>query len=425
MFKKFKRSEKIFALFVLIFLIGMSFAVKDRGGKDLKIFLFGLEQTKKYQSPYERYPGDTDRPLYRYAPGFLVLQAPYVLKSKNVSPLEFSDLEYEDIEPSVMAWYLTEVLALFMIAWFLWKFFPSLSNEADRKHMMISFLLAVPMIGYEISNCQSKLVAMALMLAALFFFEKNRMLLSAFFFNWAMTVYIPLVYFLLYFLIKNKKGFLLSFVAMFLFVFFLIPSLVFGFEFNIFLLKQWFLRCIKPFAFATSYESYTDLRVSSQSLPSALGRIFVYGKTGSFHYLISPVWIHWIIKIVSAFLVLVSCWAVWKNRRKAYRGLGYLVFFLLAMLIPQYTLTYTWAWMFVFSYVILSLSADTDLILGQKKFLLVLLSFVFVSISLVGVRFLSVHSLLFWSTLFLWGGSVFILARGKRGSKERCESFSR
>jgi len=425
LFSKFKLSEKFFALFVLIFLIGMAFAVKDRGGKDLKIFLFGLEQTKKYQSPYERYPGDTDRPIYRYAPGFLVLQAPYVLKSKNVSPVVFSDLEYKDIGPSVMAWYLTEVLALFMIGWFLWKFFPSVSNEVDRKHLMISFLLAVPLIGYEISNCQSKLVAMALMLAALFFFEKNRMLLSTFFFNWAMTVYVPLIYFLLYFIVKNKKGFLLSFVATFLFVFFLIPSFVFGFEFNIFLLKEWFARCIQPFAFATSYESYTDLRVSSQSLPSALGRMFVRGQTGGFEYLISPIWIHRIIKISSALMVLISGWAVWKNRRRAYRGLEYLAFFLLAMILPQYVLFYTWAWLFIFYYAVLNLMRGPDLIFGQKKILFVLLCLVFISTCLVGVRFFTSRSLLFWTTLLFWAGSVFVIARGKRGSKERCESLSR
>ena len=136
--------------------------------------------------------------------------------------------------------------------------------------------MALPLVGYELSNGQNKLIALAFMLAALFFFEKKKTLLSSFFFNLALTVYIPLFAFIFYFILRSRGRFILDFIVGALLVFFILPSLVYGFDFNLFLLKTWFLRCLEPFSMATSYATYTDLRVSSQTLPERFGPSFCF-----------------------------------------------------------------------------------------------------------------------------------------------------
>ena len=409
MFKKFINSNIFFTIVLGIFLIGMAFAATERKGKDLKIFLFGVQQTLKHQSPYERFPQDTERPLYLYAPGFLIFQYSFVLKSKMISPVAFTDLEFRDITPSILAWYFVEVLALVLCAFLLLKLIPSVSNAIRWRNLKFSFLMALPLIGYEFSNCQSKIIALFFMLLAIMLFEKNRVFLCAFFFNLALMIYIPLIFFLLYFILRDKKWFLLSFLAGGFIVFFALPTLVFGYDYNLFLLNQWFLRCIKPFALAQSYETYRDLRVSSQSLPSAIGRLFVVSSKESFKYFLSPVLIHWVIKFFTALLVLLSCFAAWKNKNDKYRGLSYGIFFLLALLLPKYTITYTWAWLFVFYFVILNYVSYSNVSKGQKNFLISLLFFIFFSSLLVGIRTLGYFSLLFWATLFLWAGIVYCI----------------
>ena len=117
-----KLSDKIFIGIVAIFIITMAIVTCVREGKDLKVGLFGVEQMLHRQSPYDN-PTDANRPIFRYAPGFTILQAPFLLTSKMIRPFEF-----EHILPSVFFWYLTEILALFLSVFLMVKLIPAVSN---------------------------------------------------------------------------------------------------------------------------------------------------------------------------------------------------------------------------------------------------------------------------------------------------------
>ena len=171
--KKIIDSNIIFGAIIIIFTFSLFAITTHRGGKDLKVGLFGIEQVLQKKSPYDN-PTDPDRPLFRYAPGFTILQYPFLLDSKMISPFKF-----KDITPSVQAWYWTEILALLFSAMILLKIVPAPSKEAGIRNLKIAFLLALPLIGYELANCQNKLIALLFMLLAIYLFEKDRHFLSA------------------------------------------------------------------------------------------------------------------------------------------------------------------------------------------------------------------------------------------------------
>ncbi len=197
-FKKIIASDVIFGIIALTFVISMAIVTAYRDGKDLRVGLFGIEQIKKASTPYEN-PTDVDRPLFRYAPGFAILQRPFMLESKMYQPFKFVN-----IRPSILAWYWTQILMLALSAKILLRLIPSPSKEAGGFNLKMSFLLALPLIGYELANCQNKIMALFFMLAALLLFKENRLFLSALLFGMAITVYVPLVFFLLYFMIRRK-----------------------------------------------------------------------------------------------------------------------------------------------------------------------------------------------------------------------------
>ena len=382
-----------------IFIISMAFISCDRGGKDLKVGLFGVEQVLQKRSPYDN-PTDPNRPLFRYAPGFVILQYPFLLKAKRVAPFEF-----KDIALSALLWYLVKILFLLITGLILFKIIPSVSKEVSLRNIKISFLMAMPLIGYELSNGQNKLLALFFVIASIYFFEKNRLYLSAILFNLALTIYIPLVLFVLYFILKNKK-FILSFILAALIVFIIAPSLVFGFNFNSYLLKEWFVRALKPFIFTNSYSSYIDLRDSSQSLPSVIGRIFVLGNARNFKYFISPVFIHIIIKVLSAIIVLFSCFAIWKQSKTFSKGLSYSVFLILALILPQYCIYYSWSWIFVLYLAVFNYISYPEVAMRNKRILLFLICISFLSICLISFHSLKHLSLIFWTTILLWSGTA-------------------
>jgi hypothetical protein len=401
-FKKIINFNLVFGIIVAVFVITLAIVARNRGGRDLKVGLFGVEQVLQKKSPYEN-PLDPKRPIFRYAPGFAILQYPFLLKSKMVAPFEF-----QNIAPSIFAWYLAVILSLAASAVILLKIIPSAAKDISIRNLKVSFLLAMPLIGYELSNCQNKLIALFFMLLALFLFERKRLFWAALSFCLALTVYVALLPFLFYFVIREKK-FILSFIVAVLIVFFVLPSLILGVKFNIFLLKEWFVRTLKPFFFTNSYAAYIDLRNSSQSLPSAIGRIFVSGKTGSFKYLISPLFVHIIIRVFSAIIVLLSCLAVWRSAKTAAKGLGYAIFLMLALILPQYCIFYTWAWIFVFYFAALNYISYPEVSGGRKRLLLASVFISYVPFCLMGVRLFNHLSLIFWATLILWAGMVSIL----------------
>ena len=387
-----------FWIFISVAVVVTGVSLSMRGGRDLNVGLYGVDQVLHGKSPYENI-SDTNRPLFRYAPGMAILQAPFLLKSKKVEPILYYGIPitFKDMLPSIYAWYLAELAAITLSALILLRLIPPSTKEEGARNLKISLLLSMPFLLYELSNSQNKLVALFFMLAALLLFKKSRMFFSAVFFCLAVTVYSPLLVFILYFILKSRGRFIPWFTAGVFIVFFLVPSAVFGVGFNNYLLKEWFERTIKPFSTAASYVNYLDLRASNQSLPGAVGRLLVPGGTENYLYLVSPVLIHLIIRACSAAIVLLSCIAAWKNSKEASQGLVYSVFLMLALMLPQYCIYYTWAWTFVFYLVALNL---------KDKSLLTACAALFISTCLVGVPFFKNISLIFWTTFVLWGTMV-------------------
>ncbi|MGD0336162.1 MAG: glycosyltransferase family 87 protein [Candidatus Omnitrophota bacterium] len=408
MLRRILTSNYFFAATAAIFIISLACATVAREGKDLKVGLFGVEQVLNKKSPYDN-PTNPSRPLFRYAPAFTILQYPYLLKSEMTAPFEF-----KKIAPSVIAWYLTVILCLFISAWLLPKIIPAADDKAAFENLKISFLLSLPAIGYELSNGQNKLFALCLMLIAVYLFERKKMFFSSIFFNLALTVYIPLVFFVLYFILKSKGKYIISFITGVFLVFILLPSLVLGLNFNLFLLKEWFMRCLKPFFLTNTYATYIDLRSSSQSLPSAIGRIFVSGHTGSFNYRISPVLIHLIIRFTTTAILLASCWATWKNSKAECRGLQYAIFLILALILPAYCIYYTWGWLFVVYFSAFNYMTFRENSEKTKKLLLFLVPILVIASCLFSLRPFNHLSLLCWTTLLFWGGLVSVILRNNR-----------
>ena len=231
-----KFSNKIFIGIIAIFVITMAIVVCIRAGKDLKVGLFGVEQMLHRQSPYDN-PTDANRPIFRYAPGFTILQAPFLLTSKMTGPFEF-----EHILPSVFFWYLAEILALFLSVFLIVKLIPAVSDKIAMRNLKTSIILAIPLIAYELSNSQNKLIALAFLLLAIYMFEKNKQFLSAIFLSLAMTIYIPLAFFAFYFIFRSRGRYIVNMILGGLMVFIIVPSLIWGIDYNNFLLKD----CCKP-----------------------------------------------------------------------------------------------------------------------------------------------------------------------------------
>ncbi len=405
-------SKIIFGAISASFIIGLGFTIPVREGKDLKVGLFGVEQVLHKKSPYEN-PTDPNRTIYRYAPGLALLEYPFRLQSKLVGPFIF-----ENITPSALAWYFTVLLSLFGSLAILLKLIPSASHKISMNNLKLSLLMALPFIGYEVSNSQNKLLALFFMLLSLYLFEKDRLFWSAISFCVGLTIYVALLPFIFYFLIK-KKAFILHFIAAVLVVFFIIPSLVVGFKFINFLLQEWFRLSLKPFFLATSYANYIDLRHSSQSLPSAIGRIFVSGNTEHFVYAILPLLVHLTIRAFSAVFVLFSIFAVWKNREESRRALGYAIFLILALLLPQYCIYYTWCWIFALYYIIFNYMDSPGVSSNEKKLLGRLVFVSYAALCLIGFKPFCKLSFIFWSTVILWAGIVSILISEKPANRQK------
>lgn len=402
--KKIINSQIFFIFILIIFVLSLAVTLFFRDGKDLRVDLFGVEQILKGHSPYEN-PLDPVRTIFRYAPGFTILVYPFLLMSKMTAPFEF-----EHILPSVFAWYLAEIFSLIASAMILLKLIPSPRKEISMRNLKISFLMALPLIGYELSNGQNKLIALCFMLISIFLFEKNRLFLSSIFFSLALTIYVALLPFLFYFILRKRK-FIFSFTIAALIVFLIFPSLVLGFKFNMFLLKEWFMRSLKPFFLTNSYATYIDLRISSQAMPSAIGRIFVSGTREHFNYLISPLLVHLIIRIFSSLIIVFSLLAAWKRSRDISRGLDYAIFFTLALILPQYCIFYTWSYNCIFYFAILNYISYSEVTAKEKKFLLTLAIILFIASFLICIKLLNYYSFLFWATFALWLGIVIVCIR--------------
>jgi len=417
LFKKTINSNLLFIFILIIFVLSLASAVYYREGKDLKVDFFGVEQVLHGHSPYEN-PSDPNRTIFRYAPGFTILAFPFLLTSKMTAPYQFSN-----ILPSVFAWYLAEILCLIAIALIMLKLIPSSTKQTSIRNLKISFLMASPLIGYELSNGQNKIFALCFMLIAILLFEENRLFASAILFSLALTIYVALLPLLFYFIFR-KKEYIFSFIIGALIIFFIFPSLIFGIRFNVFLLKEWFLHALKPFFLTTSYGSYIDLRISSQALPSAIGRMFVSGKTGHFNYLISPLFVHIIIRTFSAMILLFSLLAVWKRSKAISRGLDYVIFLILPLILPQYCIFYTWSWAFVFYFAIFNYLSYAETSSIEKRILFILVVILFGASVLMGVKSFNHYSLLFWATFVFWLGIIIISIRqGNKRFKAKIQTI--
>jgi len=163
-FSKIIDSRRIFVVCMVIFILALSIAVYIRGGKDLKVAIYGAQQTLHKKSPYENPGGRIDpRPLFRYGPGFAIMMYPFLLGSKPYK-MAHGDIQIGGIMPSVFAWYFLQLLLLLLIAKIMLKIIPCESRETSIRNLKISFLLALPFIGCELANSQNKIIA-------LFFFK--------------------------------------------------------------------------------------------------------------------------------------------------------------------------------------------------------------------------------------------------------------
>lgn len=397
--------DRVFTIIAIAFILALAVVSAYRGGKDLKVGLFGVEQTLQKKSPYEN-PTDPSRAIFRYAPGFAILQYPFLLKSEMVAPFQF-----RNITLSVLAWYFIGILSLLISARILLKLIPAASDKISLANLKISLLMSVHLIGYELSNGQNKLLALFFILLAIFWFERDKMFLSGLSFSLAITVYIPLLIFALYFIVKKPKKFMFGFIPAVFIIFLVVPSLIFGPGFNLFLLKDWFIRAIKPFFLTTTYATYIDLRRSSQSLPSAIGRIFVSGNSGHFNYIIPPLFIHLIIRTLSLVIVLLSGLVAWRHQPTASRGLVYAVFLTLALILPQYCIYYTWSWLFVLYFAVFNYISRPEAARSHKRILLTSIAILFISTCGIGLDLASHLSLIFWATLLAWAGIITTLYR--------------
>ena len=271
------------------------------------------------------------------------------------------------------------------------------------RNLKVSIILAMPLIAYELSNSQNKLIALAFLLLAIYLFEKNKQFISAIFLSLAMTIYIPLAFFAFYFIFRSRGRYIVNLILGGLAVFVIGPSMIWGIEYNNFLLKDWYLRCLKPFFMTTSYTTYMELRPSSQSLPSAIGRIFVIGRSTPYKYLIPPESIHIIIRFCYAVILAISLLTVWKSVKPKLLGLSYAVFLPLALIMPSYCIWYTWAYLFVLYFATLNYISYHDVEEKEKRllgFALVVLALSSYSSAIMALNNISV---MFWGTLFYWG----------------------
>ena len=400
-----KLSNRIFIGVIAIFIIIMAIVVCVRAGKDLKVGLFGVEQMLQRHSPYDN-PTDANRPIFRYAPGFTILQAPFLLTSKPAGLFEF-----DHILPSVLSWYFAEILALFLSVFLLAKLIPAVSHEIAMRNLKVSILLALPLIAYELSNSQNKLIALAFLLLAIYLFENNKQLLSAIFLSLAMTVYIPLAFFAFYFILRSRGRYIVNLILGGLIVFIVVPSMVWGIEYNNFLLKDWYTQCLKPFFLTKSYTTYMELRPSSQSLPSMIGRMFVVGRSAPYKYLIPPEAIHIIIRILSTTILAISLLTVWRRLKPKLLGLSYAVFLPLVLITPSYCIWYSWAYLFVLYFATLNYISYPDVGKKEKMFLTVAMAVLLVSSYSIAIMPLNKISVMFWGTLFYWGSVSAVLLK--------------
>jgi len=401
--------DRLFIIYIIIFVLALSVAIYARGGRDLKVDIYGAQQALNKDSIYKNPTGDDPRPLFRYAPGFAIMVYPFILTSQPYKAVR-GHIEIDGIMPSVFAWYFFKILLLFLSAIILLKLIPCVSKDVALRNLKVSFMLALPLIGCELANGQNKILALFFMLLALWLFSRKKLFISALCFCLAATVHIPLAIFAVYFVLRNKK-FILNLAAAALVVFFLLPSLVFGVHFNIYLLKEWFLNNIKPFCLTNSYATYADLRVSSQSLPSAIGRMFVSGYTGNFKYLISPFAVHAVIRAVGIVLLFFSCFASWKRLNPVSEGLCYILFFILSILLPQYSITYIWSWSLVFYFAVFNYISYPEVSHRKRKFMLALAAILFITSISISLKVCNRFSVLFWGTVILWAGIVGVLIK--------------
>jgi len=207
---------------------------------------------------------------------------------------------------------------------------------------------------------------------------------------------------------------MISLIPAGLIVFIVVPSIVWGAGYSGFLLKDWFVKCIKPFVMTTSYNTYMELRPSSQSLPSAIGRMFIVGQTTPYKYLISPEAIHVIVRIFSAIVLALSLLTVWKPLKPRLLGLSIAVFLPLALIMPSYCIWYTWAYLFVLYFATLNYISYPDVPRPDKTLLKVAIAVLALTSYSSAVEQLNVISVMFWGTIFYWGCVVSVVLRNSR-----------
>jgi hypothetical protein len=100
------------------------------------------------------------------------------------------------------------------------------------------------------------------------------------------------------------------------------------------------------------------------------------------------------------------------NPKDTMRGFTYVIFLILALILPQYCIYYTWAYLFVFYFVVLNYVSYEDVPFYQNRDLLILILVLCLSSYTIVFHRFSHYSVLFWATLIFWAGIITTLRGG-------------
>jgi hypothetical protein len=118
---------------------------------------------------------------------------------------------------------------------------------------------------------------------------------------------------------------------------------------------------------------------------------------------------------------LCSFIAVWNKPPDMVRGFSYVIFLILALILPQYCVYYTWAYLFVFYFVVFNYVSFSDVPPYQKRNLLLLVLILCIASYSIVFHRLSYYSMLFWATIIFWAQivTIMLLLNGYGSSKSK------
>ncbi len=113
--------------------------------------------------------------------------------------------------------------------------------------VVVPLLLSLRYIMDNMSNIQINILILAMAMASLYFFTKNKIILASFILAFSISIKVITVFLLLYFLVKREFK-IASYTFLFCILFALVPFLVYGFGQTLDYYDFWYHSNIEPFA---------------------------------------------------------------------------------------------------------------------------------------------------------------------------------